>query len=87
MNKIREDLLSTLLTRSKPLQIRKELETMEYSHDDIEEYLAIELSTDENSNEIRKWRTIFSNWDNAEGAWTKDTLSRSEERRRLILDP
>lgn len=85
MNKIREDLLNILLARSKPLQIRKELETLEYSHDDIEKDLEIELSTDENSSEIRKWRIIFSNWDNAEGAWTENTLPRSEERRRLIL--
>lgn len=85
MNKIREDLLNIFLARSKPLQIRKELETLEYSHDDIEKDLTIEISADENSIEIRKWRTIFSNWDNAEGAWTEDTLPRSEERRSLIL--
>ena len=85
MNKIREDLLNILLARSKPLQIRKELETLEYSHDDIEKDLEIELSTDENSSEIREWRIIFSNWDNAEGAWTENTLPRSEERRSLIL--
>ena len=85
MNKIREDLLNILLARSKPLQIRKELETLEYSHDDIEKDLATGIPADENSSEIRKWRTIFSNWDNAEGTWTKDTLPRSEERRSLIL--
>jgi len=85
MNKIREDLLNILLARSKPLQIRKELETLEYSHDDIEKDLAIEIPADENSSEIRKWRTIFSNWDNAEGKWTGVTLPRSEERRSLIL--
>ena len=85
MNKIREDLLNILLARSKPLQIRKELETLEFSQDRIEEDLARGIPTDENTSEIRKWRTIFSKWDNAEGVWTENTLPRSEERRSLIL--
>lgn len=85
MNKIREDLLNILLARLKPLQIRKELETLEYSHDEIEKDLAIGIPADENLFEIRKWRTIFSNWDNAEGIWTENTLPHSEERRSLIL--
>jgi len=85
MNKIREDLLNILLARSKPLQIRKELETLEYTHDDIEKDLVIGIPADENSFEIRKWRTIFSSWDNAEGIWTENTLPRSAERRILML--
>lgn len=85
MNKINEELLNILLARSKPLQIRKELETLEYSNDDAEKYLLTELATNENSSEIIKWRIIFSNWDNAEGAWTENTLPRSEKRRCLIL--
>lgn len=85
MNKIREDLLNILLARLKPLQIRKELETLEYLHDDIEKDLSIGIPTDENTNEIRQWRTIFSRWDNAEGTWAGDTLPRSGERRSLIL--
>ncbi len=85
MSKIREDLLKVLLTRAKPLQIRKELELLEYSTDEIEGDLATALPNDENTIELRMWRTIFSSWDNAEGRWVENTLPRSKERRSVIL--
>lgn len=85
MNKIREALLNILKVRLKPLRIRQELEILEYSKQEIDETLGIGLPSDENYSELRMWRIIFSNWDNAEGAWTNDTLPRSEERRVLIL--
>lgn len=84
IDKVRSDLLRTLLTRVRPLSIRNELLTLEYVPEDIERCMAYGIPEDENNSETKIWRKIFTSWDNSEGSWTISTEPRSKERRNLI---
>lgn len=85
MTEIRGELLQALAFRKRPYDVRSELITMEFSQEEIECCLAEDIPPDENDHETRLWRTIFSNWENAEGKWTEDTLPESRERRNLVI--
>ncbi|MBN2040286.1 MAG: hypothetical protein JW864_09610 [Spirochaetes bacterium] len=85
MDNIRKELLLVLNARTRPLSIRNELHTLEFTSEEIGHCLSYGIPEDENDPETKLWRSIFAIWENAEGRWTSNTMPRSKERRELIF--